>query len=215
MWVLLFYLFLNHFSKIDFAVEVIKEGNSLHVVNLSVDTRFVKYYRFSSHYHKQWPINNIKVKCLQIGQNMSDIFWTCSLESLWQIESIADFIILVLLITTMIFTNEWESIDLYTFECLEILWFIQTCHLANFVKVYLNIYFLLLSIILIPYPGKNISRSQKHVLKAQIAWNQNLSPNPKGLQSPLLKFKFTSLDLFFFCVVRNNLLQYKIVAILQ
>ena len=175
MWVLLFYLFLNHFSKIDFAVEVIKEGNSLHVVNLSVDTRFVKYYRFSSHYHKQWPINNIKVKCLQIGQNMSDIFWTCSLESLWQIESIADFIILVLLITTVIFTNEWESIDLYTFECLEILWFIQTCHLANFVKVYLNIYFLLLSIILIPYPGKKYFSLSKACFKG-----------PDGLKSKLI-----------------------------
>ena len=31
-------------------------------------------YPFSSHYQKQCPINNIWVKCFQVGQNVSDIF---------------------------------------------------------------------------------------------------------------------------------------------
>ena len=51
-----------------------KERNFLHVVDLSFDGRFLKYYYFSLHYHKQCPINNVKVKYLQIGQNVSDIF---------------------------------------------------------------------------------------------------------------------------------------------
>ena len=43
------------------------------VVDLSFDERFVKHYPFRLHYHKQCPINNIQVKCTQIGQNVSDI----------------------------------------------------------------------------------------------------------------------------------------------
>ena len=36
--------FFNHFSKIDFAVEVVKERKFLHILDLSFDARFVKYY---------------------------------------------------------------------------------------------------------------------------------------------------------------------------
>ena len=53
---------------------MVKERNFLNVADLSFDARFVKYYQFSSHYHKQHPINNIKVNYLQIRQNMFDIF---------------------------------------------------------------------------------------------------------------------------------------------
>ena len=80
-----FFVFFNLFSKINYSVELIKEGNFLHVIDLSLDPRFFKYYQFSSHYHKQSPVNNIKAKYPQIGQNVSGISWTCSLESLWQI----------------------------------------------------------------------------------------------------------------------------------
>ena len=106
-----FFVFFNLFLKINYSVEMIKERN------LSLDARFVKYYKFSSHYHKQWPVNNIMAKYSQFGQNISGISWTCSLESLWQIESITDFIILVmwpwLLIPTVNLTNEWELIEWY------------------------------------------------------------------------------------------------------
>ena len=52
-----------------------------HVVDLSFDARFVKYYPFRSQYHKQCPINNIQVKYLRISQNVSDIFLlTCTLQ---------------------------------------------------------------------------------------------------------------------------------------
>ena len=53
---------------------MIKQRNFLHAIDLSFDARFVKYYPFSLHYHKQCPVNNIQVKCFQIGQNVSDIF---------------------------------------------------------------------------------------------------------------------------------------------
>ena len=98
------------------------------------DGRFVKCYHRSSLYHKQWSINNIKVKCSQIGKNMSDSFWRCSLKSVWQIESVADFIILVmwlwLLITKVNFTNEWELIDLSRLKCVQIrgyFWSVFSC----------------------------------------------------------------------------------------
>ena len=64
---LLVYL-LYRFSNINFAVVMMKERNFLHVVDLSFDVRFAKYYQFSLGYHKQFLINNIKVKYLQIGQ---------------------------------------------------------------------------------------------------------------------------------------------------
>ena len=118
IWTLLFYRFLLFF-KDRFCCEMINERRFLYIVDLSFDARFVKYYQFSSHYYKRFPINNIKVKCSQIGQNVSGTFLTCFLESLWQIERIADFITLAMLlwplITTTNFTNEWGSINLYTF----------------------------------------------------------------------------------------------------
>ena len=52
---------------------MVKQRNFLHVVNLSFDAGFVKYYPISLQYHPQCPINNIQVKCLQIGRNVSDI----------------------------------------------------------------------------------------------------------------------------------------------
>ena len=52
---------------------MVKQRKSLHVVDLLFDARFLKY-PFTLHYHKQCPINNIPVKCSQIGQNKSDIF---------------------------------------------------------------------------------------------------------------------------------------------
>ena len=50
--------FTKYFSEINFTVKMVKERNFLRVV-LLFDARFIKYYQFSSHYHKQWPINNI------------------------------------------------------------------------------------------------------------------------------------------------------------
>ena len=58
------------FSKDRFSCGMVKQRNFLHVVDLSFDSRFVKFYQFSLHY----PINNIKVKTSQIGQTVSDIF---------------------------------------------------------------------------------------------------------------------------------------------
>ena len=69
-----------HCSKINFAVEMVKERNILHVVDLSFDARFLNYYQFSLQHHKKYPVNNIKVKFLQIGQNVYEIFWLCSLQ---------------------------------------------------------------------------------------------------------------------------------------
>ena len=75
-------IFLSFFSffKDRFCCRMVKQRNFLHVVDLSFDARFVKHYQFSLHYHKQCPINNIKVKYLQIGCIVSNIFWTCSLR---------------------------------------------------------------------------------------------------------------------------------------
>ena len=121
-----------HCSKINFVVEMVKERNFLDVVDLSFDARFLKYSQFSLQYHKKYPINNIKVKLLQIGQNVSDIFWTCSLQivsdklrgflisSFWSCDS--DF-------------WWWQQISqmnrnwlIYArFNSLKILWFIQRC----------------------------------------------------------------------------------------
>ena len=79
LWTFLFYLFYLFFFRDWFCCGVVKQRNFLHFVDLAFDARFVKY-QFSLHYHKQCPINNIKVKYLQIGQKLSDIFWTCSLQ---------------------------------------------------------------------------------------------------------------------------------------
>ena len=49
------------------------QNKGTHAIDLSFDARFVKYYQFSFHYYKQPSINNIKVKCLQIGQNVLGI----------------------------------------------------------------------------------------------------------------------------------------------
>ena len=65
--------FFFHCSKINFIVEMVKERNFLHVVDLSFDARFLNYYQFSLQ-HKKYPINNTKVKFLQIGQNVYEIF---------------------------------------------------------------------------------------------------------------------------------------------
>ena len=75
----LFYLFFSYFKN-RFCCGMLKQRNFLQVVDLSFDARFVKYYPFSLHCHKQYPINNIQVKCSQIGQNVSDIFLTYSLQ---------------------------------------------------------------------------------------------------------------------------------------
>ena len=64
------FFFFFHCSKINFIVEMVKERNFLHVVDLSFDARFLNYYQFSLQHHKKYPINNIKVKFLQIGQNV-------------------------------------------------------------------------------------------------------------------------------------------------
>ena len=55
-------------------MEMINKRNFLHVVDVSYDVRFMKYYQFSSHYHEQLPVNNIKVKYSQIDQNITDFF---------------------------------------------------------------------------------------------------------------------------------------------
>ena len=68
------------FFKDRFCNGMVKQRNFPHVVDLSFDARFVKYYPFSSHFHKQCPINKIQVKCLQFGQNLPDTFWTYSLQ---------------------------------------------------------------------------------------------------------------------------------------
>ena len=68
------------FSKDQFCCCMLKQRNFLLVVDLLFDARFVKYYQFNLRYYKQCPINNVKAKCSQIGQNMSDIFWTTSLQ---------------------------------------------------------------------------------------------------------------------------------------
>ena len=67
--------FLSFFSffKDRFCCEMAKQRSFLRVVSLSFNLRFMKYFN-SVHYHKHFPINDIKVKCLQIGQNVSDIF---------------------------------------------------------------------------------------------------------------------------------------------
>ena len=59
-----------------FCCGMVKRKNFLHVVDLLFVTRFLKYL-FRLHYHEQCPINNIQVKCFQIGQNVCDIFWIC------------------------------------------------------------------------------------------------------------------------------------------
>ena len=73
-WCYFLYLFFFSFFK-DFAIE-----NFLRVANLSFDARFARHSQFSLHHDKQCQINNIKVKCPQIGQNLCDSFWTCSLQ---------------------------------------------------------------------------------------------------------------------------------------
>ena len=139
-----------------FCCGMVKRKNFLHVVDLLFVTRFLKYL-FKLHYHEQCPINNIQVKCFQIGQ-MYVIF----LNMFSQIERIADFIILVkwlwFLIATTNFTNEWKLFNLYR----EVLTVQRSCELyrhaiwrilklcnsgSNF---YLNIVFLLLLITFIP-----------------------------------------------------------------
>ena len=107
------------FFKDQFCCGIVKQKNFLHVVDLSFkfDTRFVKHYPFSFHYHKQCPINNNRVKCSQIGQNVPDILWICSLQIVSdKTERIADFNVLVMwlwfLVTTENLTNEWKLINL-------------------------------------------------------------------------------------------------------
>ena len=70
------YIFSISFSFFEgqFCCKMVKQQNFLRVVNLSFDTRFVKYYQFSLTCHKDCPINTIKVKCSQIAQNVPDIF---------------------------------------------------------------------------------------------------------------------------------------------
>ena len=63
-----------------FCCGMVKQRNFLRVADLWFDARFVKYYPFSLPYHKQCLINNIRLKCLQIRQKVSDIFLTCSLQ---------------------------------------------------------------------------------------------------------------------------------------
>ena len=53
---------------------MVKQRNFLHVVDFSSDARFAEYYQFSLYYHEQCQINNIKVECSQISQNVSDNF---------------------------------------------------------------------------------------------------------------------------------------------
>ena len=110
--------FLSLFSifKDQFWCGMVNQRNFLHVVDLWFDARFVNYYRLSLPYHKQCPIDNMWVKCLQIGQKLSGYFLnTFFVDSLEQIERISDFIILVIelwfLITTANFINEWELIN--------------------------------------------------------------------------------------------------------
>ena len=76
------FFFFFSFFKDPFCCGMVKQRNFFHVVDLSFDARFVKYHPFRSFrsHHKQSPINNINVKCLQIGQNVSDIFWTSFLQ---------------------------------------------------------------------------------------------------------------------------------------
>ena len=62
-----FYLSFSFF-KDQFCFGMVKQKNFLHVVDLSFDARFTKYNKFSLYYHKQCPINIIKVKCSQIGK---------------------------------------------------------------------------------------------------------------------------------------------------
>ena len=66
--------FFFSFFEDRFCCGMVKQGNFLHVGDSSFDARFVKYYSFSLHYHKQCSTNNIQVKCAQIGRNVSDIF---------------------------------------------------------------------------------------------------------------------------------------------
>ena len=108
----LYIIFLSFsFFKDLFCCGMVKQRNLLHVVDLSFDVIFLKY-PFNLHYHKHCPINNIQVKCTQISQNVCDIF--CMF---WQIDRIADFIILVkwlwFLIATTNFLNEWKLINVY------------------------------------------------------------------------------------------------------
>ena len=73
-----------HFSKYWFSCGMVKQRNFLHVAVLSFDARFVNYRPFSLHCYEQCPINIIQVKCQQVAQNVSDIFWTCSLQQWWR-----------------------------------------------------------------------------------------------------------------------------------
>ena len=74
------FLSLFSFFKYRFCCGMLKERNFVHVIDLSFDARILKYYSFSLHYHKHCPINYIQIKCSQIGQNVFDIFRTCSLQ---------------------------------------------------------------------------------------------------------------------------------------
>ena len=80
IWTLPFISFFPPFFKNRFCYGNGKKGMFLHAFYLSFDARFAKYYQSSLHYHKQCPINNIKIKCQQTDQNVSDSFWTCPLK---------------------------------------------------------------------------------------------------------------------------------------
>ena len=73
--------------------------------------QFTLHLQFSLHYHKQWSINNIKVKCLQIGKNVPDVFWICSLQvASRKIEVNADFIILIMWLWFLITTTNFRNV---------------------------------------------------------------------------------------------------------
>ena len=89
-----------------------------------------------------------------------------------------------LLITTTNFTNQFihvwivqQSYDLNRYVTWQILKQSMDKYFSG-TKFYLNINFLLLSIIISTLEKKNFSNTQKHVLETKMAWNQKLSPNP-------------------------------------
>ena len=115
---------------------------------------------------------------------MSDIFLTCSLDSLWQIESIADFIILVMLPWLLYACEQFSDLVIYTDMPLG-KFRSQIVLVQNFawtlISSFINNFYL--------HPGKKwFSHTQRH-LQTQMAWNEKLFPNPKCLNSPLAEFK--------------------------
>ena len=105
-----FLSFFFSFFKNWFFCEMVKQRNFLHVADLLFDARFVKYDQYILHYLKQCPTTNIKEKFSHIGQNVSNIFWICSWQIVFDKLSgllISDFIILVMWLWS--FDNHGES----------------------------------------------------------------------------------------------------------